>query len=158
MFRQWSAIISELRLSYLNCTSNRWYIIKCMVMRPVCRSVVVPFVVLPSWVHTNDGRLLPKHVEACILNKGVVQFGECVGCLCYITLHYITLHYTIHYTTLHYTKLHYITLHYTTLHYITLHYTTLHYMTLLFPSKHLSPKWSLTFGPSDLNCVWAFHH
>jgi hypothetical protein len=28
----------------------------------------------------DDGRPLPKHVRACILNKGVVKFSACVGC------------------------------------------------------------------------------
>jgi hypothetical protein len=28
----------------------------------------------------DDGRPLPKHVGACILNKGMVQFSACVGC------------------------------------------------------------------------------
>jgi hypothetical protein len=30
------------------------------------------------------GRPLPKHVGACILNKGVVQFSACVGCFYYV--------------------------------------------------------------------------
>jgi hypothetical protein len=31
----------------------------------------------------DDGRLLPKHVGACVLNKGLVQFSACVGCFRY---------------------------------------------------------------------------
>jgi hypothetical protein len=31
----------------------------------------------------DDGRSLPKHVGACILNKGVVKFNACVGCFFY---------------------------------------------------------------------------
>jgi hypothetical protein len=50
-------------------------------------SVVVPF-----WISSNsdesdklpdDGRPLPKHVGACILDKEVVQFSACVGCFHY---------------------------------------------------------------------------
>jgi hypothetical protein len=29
---------------------------------------------------------MPKHVGACILNKGVVQFSACVGCFRYVLL------------------------------------------------------------------------
>jgi hypothetical protein len=32
----------------------------------------------------DDSRLLPKHVGACILNKGVIKFSACVGCFCYV--------------------------------------------------------------------------
>jgi hypothetical protein len=32
----------------------------------------------------DDGRPMPKHVAARILNKGVVQFSACVGCFCYV--------------------------------------------------------------------------
>jgi hypothetical protein len=35
----------------MKCRTNRWYIIKYKFIWPVCRSVVVPCVVLPSWVH-----------------------------------------------------------------------------------------------------------
>jgi hypothetical protein len=31
----------------------------------------------------DDGKPQPKHVGACILNKGMVQFSACVGCFRY---------------------------------------------------------------------------
>jgi hypothetical protein len=32
----------------------------------------------------DEGRPLPKHVGAYILNKRVVQFSACVCCFCYV--------------------------------------------------------------------------
>jgi hypothetical protein len=83
----------------LDFRSNRWYIIQFMFMWPVCRNFVVGTTTLRHTDHINihymiyhlfdlksgnsdgskklpdDGRLLPKHVGASILNTGVVQFS-----------------------------------------------------------------------------------
>jgi hypothetical protein len=45
---------SQILLSYLKYKSNGWYIIYCVVTWPVCRGVVVPSVVLHSWVRAVE--------------------------------------------------------------------------------------------------------
>jgi hypothetical protein len=77
MFRQWSAIIREL-LGFIWVTLNADRIggisyNACLC--GLCAGVLWLTKKLP-----DDGRPLPKHVWACILNKGVEQFSECVGC------------------------------------------------------------------------------
>jgi hypothetical protein len=71
--------------SYLKCRSNMWYIIYCMFMCYTTYSICISSNSEESKKLPDNGRPLPKHVGACILNKGVVQFSACVGCFCYIT-------------------------------------------------------------------------
>jgi hypothetical protein len=37
-----------------------------------------------AFQHSWEALPLPKHVGACILNKGVVKVSACVGCFCYV--------------------------------------------------------------------------
>jgi hypothetical protein len=68
-----------IRLSYMKIQIDLVVYHIMLVKWPVCWSVMVPSVVLPSWELRriqklpDDGRLLPKHVGADTYNKAVGQ-------------------------------------------------------------------------------------
>jgi hypothetical protein len=82
-----------------HCISRCYLVIICFIIHKVSYTLILlPVIYCRYTIYSicissdsdeskklpDDGRPLPKHVGASILNKGVVQLNECIDCFCYV--------------------------------------------------------------------------